>query len=135
MLTPDDHELVRAASELLLRAYDERDHRVAAAVRGGSGRVHLGLHLSSNRVDICAEPSAIAAARIAGEEQVTTIVAVGMDAAGTPRVINPCGVCRELVPNYGEDIRVIVDDRGEVGVVSPADLLPIPWVRAQPYDS
>ncbi|UJP09764.1 hypothetical protein L2X99_15410 [Microbacterium sp. KUDC0406] len=134
-LTTDDEELVRAASELLLRAYDERDHRVAAAVRGGSGDVHLGLHLASDRVNICAEPSAIANAAIAGEDALHTIVAVGMDSAGTPRVINPCGVCRELVPRYGERLRVIVDHGGEIGVVSPADLLPIPWVRAQPYDA
>ncbi|WP_353112928.1 hypothetical protein [Microbacterium sp.] len=134
-LTPADHELVQAASALLLRAYDARDHRVAAAVRGATGEVHLGLHLASDRVNVCAEPSAVANARIAGETALETIVSVGMDAAGAPRVINPCGVCRELVPHYGEDIRVIVDDAGEIGVVAPSALLPIPWVRAQPYDS
>jgi cytidine deaminase len=134
-LTAEDQDLVFAASDLLLRAYDEKNHRVAAAVRGGSGEVHLGLHLASDRVNICAEPSAIANALISGEATLTTIVAVGMDETGTPQVINPCGVCRELVPHYGEDIRIIVNNDGEVGVVAPSDLLPIPWVRAQSYVS
>ncbi|WP_194420882.1 cytidine deaminase family protein [Microbacterium abyssi] len=134
-LTADDHALVRAASDLLVRAYDDRNHRVAAAVRGASGEVHLGLHLASTRVNICAEPSAIANARMAGENGLDTIVAVGMGADGLPKVINPCGVCRELVPHYGEGLRVIVDDAGEIGVIAPADLLPIPWVRAQSYDN
>jgi cytidine deaminase len=57
---------------------------------------------------------------------------MGVD--GVPRVINPCGVCRELVPHYGDAVRVIVDDSGTVGAVSAAELLPIPWVRAQSYD-
>ncbi|MDQ0643088.1 hypothetical protein [Microbacterium murale] len=134
-VTSDDLDLISAASALLLRSYDERDHRVAAAVRGASGSTYLGLHLGSDRVNVCAEPSAIANARIGGEDAVHTIVAVGMDATGVPRVVNPCGVCRELVRRYGDDIRVIVDHSGELDVVQPADLLPIPWVRAQTYDS
>lgn len=134
-LTADDHVLIRTASDLLVRAYDERNHRVAAAVRGVSGRMHLGLHLASTRVNICAEPSAIANARMAGENGLDTIVAVGMGADGVPKVINPCGICREIVPHYGEGMRVIVDVSGKLNVVAPSDLLPIPWVRAQSYDS
>lgn len=134
MLTSADDELCEAASAVLVRAHDSRQHRVAVAARGTSGAIYTGLSLSTARVNVCAEPTAIANARMAGEDSVDTIVAVGLDPADVPIVINPCGVCRELVPNFGTSIRVIVSDGGEVGVVTSADLLPIPWVRARSYD-
>jgi len=40
-------------------------------------------------------------------------------------VIPPCGVCRELLADYGDDIRVVVrTEEGDVGAVPVADLLP-----------
>lgn len=128
-----DEELCQAASELLSRAHDAERHRVAVAARGRSGAIYLGLSLKSMRVNVCAEPSAIANARMAGEVAVDTIVAVGMGEDDVPQVINPCGVCRELVPAYAPDARVIVNDRGDVRPVPIAELLPIPWVRARSY--
>lgn len=132
-LSSADEELCRLASDLLSRTHDGAKHRVAVAARGESGRTYLGLSLRSSRVSICAEPAALANAAIAEENNVDSIVAVGMGPDDAPQVINPCGVCRELVPNYGEHIRVIVNDRGRVHSVSAADLLPIPWVRARNY--
>lgn len=133
-LSDADNELCRVASGLLLRAHNDVKHRVAVAARGESGRTYLGLSLSSNRVNICAEPNALANAAMAGETNVQTIVAVGMGTDDIPRVINPCGVCRELVPNFAPRVRVIVNDRGDVRPVAITDLLPIPWVRARPYN-
>ena len=48
-------------------------------------------------------------------------------------MINPCGVCREVVPKFGRDLRVLVDVGGTVAVASPEELLPMPWVRARSY--
>lgn len=133
-LTDEDHELRDAASALLSRVHDAAQHRVAAAVRGGSGAIYVGLSLKSPRVDVCAEPSAIANARICGEDSIDTFLAVGMGPDDVPLVINPCGVCRELIPHYAPDARLVVSDGTTVGVVSGVDLLPLPWVRARSYD-
>lgn len=132
-LSHADEELCKAASDLLSRCHDPDRHRVAVAARGASGRTYLGLSLLSNRVSICAEPAALANAAMAGETGIESIVAVGMGADDVPRVINPCGICRELVPAYAPDAAVIVDDGGEVRSVHIAELLPIPWVRARSY--
>ncbi|GAB3557629.1 cytidine/deoxycytidylate deaminase family protein [Spelaeicoccus albus] len=133
-LSQADVNLRQLASDLLLRTHDGVKHRVAAAARGESGRSYLGVNLGSNRVNICAEPSALANAAIAGEAAIETIVAVGMGTNDVPQVINPCGVCRELIPNFAPAARIIVNDCGDVRPVLIDDLLPIPWVRARNYD-
>ncbi|MFS0911152.1 hypothetical protein AB3M89_05125 [Microbacterium sp. 179-I 3D2 NHS] len=133
-LNDADRRLIEAASELLVRVHDADLHRVAAAARGASGEIHLGLSLRSSRVMVCAESSALANARIAGEETIETMVSVGLRADGTATVVNPCGVCRELVPAVAPGIRTIADDHGHVVSVAADDLLPMPWVRARSYD-
>lgn len=133
-LNDTDRRLVDAASDLLLRAHDSDLHRVAAAARGGSGQIYLGLSLRSPRVSVCAESSALANARIGGEQQIEAMVSVGLREDGTAIIVNPCGVCRELVPVIAPGIRTLADDGGHPVWVTAADLLPLPWVRARSYD-
>ncbi|MDZ8275353.1 hypothetical protein R2Q81_05225 [Microbacterium aquimaris] len=132
-LTMEDQDLVDAAGELLRRAHDAELHRVAVAARGGSGKVYMGLSLRTPRESVCAESSAIANAKMAGETTVETIAAVGLAADDTPVVVNPCGLCREMVPVFSPEIRVIVNDGEALRVASRSDLLPLPWVRARNY--
>jgi cytidine deaminase len=129
-LNAADVELYEAAHSLLVSAHHVDRHRVAAAVRGASGEIYLGLHLGSKRVSICAESSAVANARIAKEEHLSSVVAVCMNEAGEPQVTNPCGVCRELMSTFGPDISVLVDVEGTVARAHLAELLPMPWMRA-----
>ncbi|MGO4692098.1 hypothetical protein [Glaciibacter sp. 2TAF33] len=129
-LTESDVELYEAAHALLTSAHHVDRHRVAAAIRGASGEIYLGLHLGSKRVSICAESSAVANARIAGEDQLASVVAVCMNEAGEPQVTNPCGVCRELMSTFGPAITVLVDVEGTVARAHLAELLPMPWMRA-----
>ncbi len=132
-LTTEDIELFDAARRLLEQRHHPELHQVAAAVRGASGAIYTGLHLGSRRINVCAESSAIAAAVIAGEEQVVEAVAVCMGTGVTatvPQVTNPCGVCRELMGEYGADALVLVDAGGTVRKVALRELLPLPWLRA-----
>lgn len=129
-LSQSDVELYTAARQLLLTAHHSENHRVAAAMRGASGAIYLGLHIGSKRINVCAESSALANARIAQEASIESSVAVSMDEHGEPQVTNPCGVCRELLRNYGAGATVLVDAGGEVGTVGLAELLPYPWMRA-----
>ena len=100
VFTATDVELFEAASAALKASHHVDNHRVAAAVRGVSGAIYLGIHLGSQRVNVCAESSAIANARMAGETRLSSIVAVCMNEADEPQVTNPCGVCRELMRTY-----------------------------------
>ena len=133
-LNDADRHLVDAASELLIRTHDAALHRVAAAARGASGRIYLGLSLRSPRVSVCAESTALANARIGGEQDIEAMVSVGLREDGTCVILNPCGVCRELVPAIAPGIRTLADDGGHPVWVTAAELLPMPWVRARSYD-
>lgn len=129
-LSDADVELYEAARQLLLTAHHSENHRVAAAMRGESGTIYLGLHIGSKRINVCAESSALANARMAQESAVHSVVAVSMDESGEPQVTNPCGLCRELLRTYGTETSVMVDAQGTVGTVSIKELLPYPWLRA-----
>ena len=130
-LDPADLALFDRAREVLAKAHHPKRHQVAAAMLGASGTVYVGLHLGSRRINVCAESSALASARIAGEERITTVVAVCLSTAGTAVVTNPCGVCRELLGSYCPDAMVLVDVRGTVRKARLAELLPLPWLRSE----
>ncbi|NUU33334.1 hypothetical protein [Arthrobacter sp. C9C5] len=129
-LTSADVELYEAARRLLMTAHHSENHRVAAAMRGGSGAIYLGLHLGSKRINVCAESSALANARIAQEDSIHSVVAVSMDGNSEPQVTNPCGLCRELLRSYGAETFVLVDGEGAVEKIRIKELLPYPWMRA-----
>jgi cytidine deaminase len=135
-LTDADRALVDAAADAADTAYSPPDsgrfdhdaHVVAAAAETSDGSIYTGASLPTNvgRASTCAEPSALGAAVAAGHHEFTRIAAVEhprgeRDGA---RIISPCGVCRELLADYGDDIRVLVrTDAGDVGAVRAGDLL------------
>jgi cytidine deaminase len=125
-LAAEDRALVVAARELVEGRYVEGRHEVAAAVRMRSGAVHLGLHVESSigRASICAEGTAIGAAIMAGDGEIDTIAAVLRLPDGGWRVVSPCGLCRELIGDYGPAAHVIDYDEGDVRRVTIASLLP-----------
>jgi len=136
-LTPADERLVDQAAAAAEDAFSPPEngrfehaaHIVTAAVETTSGDVYTAASLpaSVGRASNCAEPGALGAAVAAGDHEFERIVAVehprGNDA--DYRVVPPCGACRELVVDYGEDLRVVVrSEDGDTGVVRAADLLP-----------
>ena len=125
---PDEVELFEQARELLEARHDPSIHQVAAAARTSDGRIYRGLHIGSRRINVCAESSAIANARIAGDQEIVTMVAVCKDDSGRVIVTNPCGVCRELMGTYLPDATVLIDMDGDVRAVPSAALLPRPWM-------
>lgn len=126
-LTPDDVALFRQARETLDCCHDPVLHQVAAALRTRDGHTFTGLHMGSRRLNVCAESSAIANAEMARAGDIVTIVAVCKDETGRTVVTNPCGLCRELMGQYGPQADVIVDLHGEVTRVPARSLLPLPW--------
>jgi cytidine deaminase len=130
VINPADVELIEAAKDIIRRSYRPGWHTVGAAVRMTSGRVYTGVHLEANvgRVAVCAEAIALGNAVSNGDEEIGTIVAVyhpsSQDSDREIRVVAPCGMCRELIADYGSNAKVIVPKGEEVATVQISELLP-----------
>lgn len=128
-----DHELVAAACEAVERTYRPGWHFVGAAVRGASGTVHVGVNLQAyvTRISVCAEPIALGQAVLHHDLPPTAAVAVfKADEATAPIVCAPCGMCREMLHDYGgEELRVTVPGPSGSRVLQAAELLPEKYVR------
>lgn len=126
-ITDADRALIDAAMEALERSYDGHYHVVGAALRCQDGRVYTGVNCDGIH-GACAEFVAMGAAVTAGQRDFDTIVAVHRNAPN--RVVSPCGNCRQMLFEYGPDIRVLCnDDKGSLVKVSVRDLLPFAYVE------
>ncbi|MDI6638764.1 MAG: cytidine deaminase [Bacillota bacterium] len=114
-------ELAKGARE---RAYAPYSHfPVGAALLGRTGRVYTGCNVenASYPAGICAERCAVAKAVSEGEREFSAIAVVG----DTEGPCAPCGICRQVLAEFGPDIQVIMANlKGNVRVVAAADLLP-----------
>ncbi len=98
---------------------------VGAALRAKSGHVYTGCNVenASYSLTICAERVAIFKAVAAGEREFDALAVV------SETVAPPCGACRQVLAEFGLDIKVIVagvSDEGEVHTLR--DLLPSAFV-------
>lgn len=131
-LTVQDRELIGEARRLIKRRYAPDRHHVAAALRTKSGRVFAALHLDTyvGCCSVCAEAAAVAHAATEGEREIQTIVAVRYRGRGEPRVVSPCGACRELLADYGDPV-VIYSNNGTLHKARASRLLPAKYTRAE----
>lgn len=59
-------------------------------------------------LSVCAEPVAIAEAVRQPDKKIEAIVAVYHEPGSVPRVVSPCGRCREYIADYALDSFVIL---------------------------
>lgn len=139
MLSDEDLFLIDTARAAIRTRYRPNWHVVGAALRTRSGRVFTGVHLEANvgRIAVCAEAVALGrAATEAGDTEVDTIVAVyhppPTAADQTPRMVAPCGMCRELIADYAPNARVLVPGEDGRPVALPvATLIPGKYTRPE----
>jgi cytidine deaminase len=98
---------------------------VGAAVLGGSGAIYPGCNVESASygATICAERSAVVGAVAAGETAIRACVVV----TPTPDPSSPCGICRQLLAEFGPDVAVFAASSVGPGVYAArlSDLLPL----------
>jgi cytidine deaminase len=130
-MSESDRELLDTALGLLETRYVVGVHEVAAALRLADGRVVTGLHVeaTAGRASVCAESAALSAALIAGSP-VLSIVGVLRRASGSRHLIEPCGVCGELLADHAPDATVWVAVDDGFAPVAVRELLPFRRRRA-----
>lgn len=116
--------LIKAAHSAMDHAYPRySDFFVGAALLMDDGQVITGGNIenASFGATICAERSAISTAMGQGY---TSIRAVAVSNKTTTK-ITPCGICRQVIFEFGKDIPVICsNEAGEYVIYSSAELLP-----------
>lgn len=117
-----DKELIALADKARAKAYvPYSNYRVGAALLTGSGQVYTGVNVenASYGLAICAERTAAVKAVSAGEREFVAI-AVVTDNGGSP-----CGACRQVLAEFGPQMRIIVaDSAGNSRVHTMPELLP-----------
>ena len=100
-------ELIRKALEVRENAYVPYSHfKVGAALLATSGKVYTGCNVESASYGgtNCAERTALFKAVSEGEKEYKAIAVVGDPATYT----FPCGICRQVLVEFGTDLEVIV---------------------------
>lgn len=135
-LTANDRKLVASARQLIAANYEEGRHQIGAAVRMRDGSVFASIHVEAHvgRVALCAEAVALGAALSGGARDIEIIVAVAHpgphDNEAEAWVVPPCGMCRELISDFGPDAWVILSaGNGPSTKVPVLDLLPAKYTR------
>ena len=123
-------DLVRRARDVQKNAYcPYSKFRVGAALEAADGRVFVGANVESASygLTICAERAAVCAAVAAGVHRFRRAVVVSD--ADPPAA--PCGACRQVLSEFGRDLRV--EGVSAAGAVSwtIAELLPSAFGKEQ----
>lgn len=133
-LSPQDVELVKAACDLakkpVLQIYGEKiPPLVASAARLDNGDIVTGVNLITDvgSISMCAEPFAINEANRREGRTLTTIVAVYHNPGFEPKVVAPCGRCREVIVDFIAKGHVILRDPGsdKLYKIRTPELLPL----------
>lgn len=125
-LSDKDHELIKAAEDVLFRCYSRGRHHVGAALVTSNGSIICGVHLDSAGIDVCAEAVALGNAVVQGMTGVECVVAVKM-LDSQPVIVPPCGNCRELFLTFAPDAYVIVVREETPVKMMFRDLLPFSY--------
>jgi cytidine deaminase len=119
-----DESLIKAATEVRENAYAPfSNFRVGSALETDDGEVITGCNVESASygLTVCAERVAIWKAISRGKRKIKHIAVV----ADTEDLTPPCGVCRQIIWEFGGDIPVILANlKGKTETVQMKELLP-----------
>jgi cytidine deaminase len=118
----DINVLIEVARNTRKNAYAPYSgYAVGAALLTASGAVYGGCNVENAAygMSICAERAAVVKAVSRGETEFDAIVVVTADGA------TPCGACRQVLAEFGDDIAVIMaDEQGHYRITTSGELLP-----------
>jgi cytidine deaminase len=133
-----DKTLVAAAIAAVKAPVRHPDGGIAPALVGAAVRLNDGSIITSTNLiadvsslSMCAEPSAIAEAVRYPDKKIEAVVAVYYVRGQEPRVISPCGRCREAVTDYAPESVVLLRTPGKKDLfkVKAKELLPLKYVE------
>ncbi|BES65130.1 cytidine deaminase [Gottschalkiaceae bacterium SANA] len=127
----DIQDLIERAIEAMSYAYTPYSNfKVGAALLTKSGKIFTGCNIENAAFSptVCAERTAIFKAVSEGETEFEAIAVVGGpngELKETGDFTGPCGVCRQVLMEFGSDIKIIsANSVNEYFINTVADLTP-----------
>lgn len=115
--------LIEKAYEAMNYSYSPYSNfKVGAALLTKSGKVYTGCNVESASLGAtnCAERTAIYKAISEGEREFSAVAIV----SSSHDLTFPCGICRQVIVEFGKDIDIIVAKEYDYEVYKIDDLLP-----------
>lgn len=120
--TPED--LLESARKARILAYAPYSHfNVGAAILTNTGQVVNGFNIenASFSLTLCAERVALFSALSSGAGKPIAVAIAGEE--GVPCI--PCGACLQVLAEFNEEIRLILESEGSARIYLLDDLLPL----------
>ena len=115
-------ELIEKAIKARQKAYTPySEFKVGAAVLTAAGNIYTGCNIENSAYSVsnCAERTAIFKAVSEGERDIKAVAVVADQSEPT----TPCGSCRQVISEFGDDIEVIMTNLDGDRVVKTIDEL------------
>ncbi|HEC92872.1 MAG TPA: cytidine deaminase [Candidatus Atribacteria bacterium] len=117
-------KLFKEAEKARKKAYTPYSKfKVGAAVLTTDGKIFTGCNIenASFGLTVCAERVAILKAISEGSYKFEAMAIIG----DTERPCSPCGACRQVISEFGEDIKIAMSNlKGDVKIKKISELLP-----------
>jgi cytidine deaminase len=120
--------LLKIAKKTIDKHFSIGRHHVACAIKTKRGNIYSGIHLDCDGFDNCAEPIAIANARMADDKELALVVAAMKDSRTQEvSIINPCGNCLQHFLVFAPNIEVVAQTQQGVRRLYLHELFPYPY--------
>ena len=117
-------KMLKLAKEAINNAYvPYSDFPLAASLLTNDGKIFTGVNIENASYGLtnCAERTAIFKAVSEGYRDFEALLLYG----GKSKIITPCGACRQVINEFGNDIEVImINEDGEEFSKNSSELLP-----------
>lgn len=117
-------KLIKEAEKARKRAYTPYSKfKVGAAILTSNGKIFTGCNIenASFGLTVCAERVAILKAISEDSTEFEAIAIIG----DTEQPCSPCGACRQVVSEFGENIKIIMSNlKGDIKIKKIGELLP-----------
>ena len=118
------NHLIEKAKEVSRKAYAPySNYKVGAALLTKSGKVYTGCNIENSSYGLtnCAERTAVFKAVSEGEMEFEEMVIY----ADSPNLPTPCGACRQVLSEFGSELKITIISNNEQMETSISELLPL----------
>src|SRR3989344_6899890 len=115
--------LIDEAKKTIDQLFSKDKFQVGSAVKTKSGKIYTGISINCQKMNLCAEWTAIGKAFSEGNNDIEISVAIRKKDDGSYEIYPPCALCRELFITYCPNAEIIISENKKV---KASELLPHP---------